>query len=110
MTDHDKLRVALRYPEYTTQGYGHTAGSIVLSAEAYAIIRAAAESTLPRAAVAEVWRAEYCTAQTDGTWLPQCQQFHTRAQRDERVEFMRQNPQWFASISVSGPHRQAVPA
>lgn len=114
-TDHDKLRKAITDLRATSD-FG-----VVISptdqrraktvwVEVLDRVLAAAESTLPKTKTAQVWRAEYCTAQTDGTWLPQCQQFHTIEQRDERVKFMRESPQWYSLITVSGPHAQEIPA
>ena len=124
MADHEKLREALEFFNDYLEG---RADEAILSIEATdtAItgecsvrelrrVIAAAESTLPRTKMVEVWRVEWATPATgwspeSPTHFPTCHTYPTRQLANERAEEMAKAHDRYRCVKVTGPHRQEVP-
>lgn len=103
MTDPDKLREAIRlagqYADIVESGQGFPG---LPSAESMRLLARAAESTLPKTKMVEVWRVE--SAHEGCPCLSQ----YTNEQDARGWE--RSPPSCYACIRVTGPHMQEVPA
>lgn len=110
MTDHDKLRDIVR------QAHAFIDGARIGSMERYLtpsdllLLADAAESTLPKTKMIEVWRVEFAQKNPHGGgWQAASASFPERAMADKYEWTVKQ---WLnvACIRVTGPHQQEVPA
>lgn len=95
MIDHDKLREAIRQmkmwmPKHPAAVWANA-------------VLAAAESTLPKTKMVEVWRVEWCAGQQ-----PHSQTFLWRDTADHVAENLRGHREC-SCIRVTGPHMQEIP-
>lgn len=106
MSEHEKLKRAID----RVRGGQVTAG--LLGAEAWVSVPyaafvevcRAAESTLPKTKMVEVWRVEWAGF----TGLPQIEQFDSKTEADRYACMKSQMGR--RCIRVTGPHQQEVPA
>jgi hypothetical protein len=68
-----------------------------------------AELTRPPTREVETWYVEYAIRGAHG-WEPSCFILSSQADAERDAEIMRQPPDAFACVRVTGPHRQQVPA
>ena len=103
MTDHDKLREAIKF----ISGFWAEGSEVQRQSR---IIIAAAESTLPRTKMVEVWRVEWAERHhVTGDWLPHSKDWVTQEVVENMAIELRERLDC-ACIRVTGPHRQEVPA
>ena len=103
MSEHEKLRSAIERVLAIT---GPNA-----SDDLYRICKAA-ESTLPRTKMVEVWRVEYAKRWPtfDGAeWMPCVYQYMSRSMADDTATGIAKDAWPKTCIRVTGPHMQEVP-
>lgn len=120
MSDHEKLREAIKAVNaYTGQrpkvGETYAAMGKFISTEQLQLLKCAAESTLPKTKMVEVWHVEYAwKADHDSIWLclhKTCRSKESAAELASSSDRRRLEPSGqFACIRVTGPHQQEVPA
>lgn len=100
MSDHEKLREAIREVREWNRARGVTTAGM-------ALILDAAESTLPKTKMMEVWHVESvgCAAGNKGALF-----VAVYPSREEAANSTRYKGDHFACIRVTGPHQQEVPA
>jgi len=102
MTDHEKLREALRFVRGLRAGW---------DSEKIDAVCDAAESTLPKTKMVAVYHVEYAHR-----GVPRVEAFEARHYAEGRAEELEANRDGsrelpaFACIRVTGPHQQEVPA
>lgn len=113
MTDHDKLREAINVAKATTPTNMHWYdGAIVqFSQELLRRLTAAAESTLPKTRMVEVWHVAgvYRDLIASSDWGPTCCACRSKEEADKWAKTWGESP-LYACIRVTGPHMQEVPA
>lgn len=120
MTDHDKLREAINSLGSACQKalvIGPAANRMTRTVWEDDLIRvlAAAESTLPRTKMVEVWRVEWASKMTSGKWQVHADHYWSSDTAKLRADMLRgveenSSSDTFACIKVTGPHQQEVPA
>lgn len=98
--DHEKLREAIaKVRKFHLMASNESSISLVL---------AAAESTLPKTKMVEVWHVEYALHSR----CPAIYLFTSKEQAKKQAEFMQENgmKEGWRCIRVTGPHLQEVPA
>ena len=111
MTDDDKLREALHWARGCKDHHPHS-----IAARHLITLCAAAESTLPKTKMVDVWRVESAVRISDGTWHPVVYCFFTAeraaaALDEEAITLNRAGlDEAMRCIRVTGPHTQEVPA
>ncbi len=109
MSDHDKLREAIPLARDFFRSLGNNLGTIGLP-DALRVVLAAAESTLPKTKMVEVWRVDYAFRQSrNHEWEPRVQNFTEKASADHYVMCAGGNDN-LRFARVTGPHMQEVPA
>ena len=102
MSGHDKLREAIKWGKRVTD----------MSPSGWDALRdliAAAESTLPKTTMVEVWRVEYAYRHhVTGDWLAGQHTWPTQDGVEHHADKLREDGA--ACIRVTGPHMQEVPA
>ncbi len=101
MDEHDKLREAIK--EARQHWYPGTTGARILEP-----VLAAAESTLPKTKMVEVWRVEWARQNSRDQWMPASVAFTSKAEADDFVVVAQSAGH--ACIHITGPHQQEVPA
>ena len=104
MTDHDKLREAIEHiRKWGTDTFNgsHTKMAIVL---------AAAESTLPKTRMVEVWRVEWASHHATRGWSAFSKGEGSLAEAESYVRYLKSVRTDCQCIRVTGPHMQEVPA
>lgn len=101
--DHDKLKEALEWARRVVN----------LAPDGWrqlGIIVDAAESTLPKTKMVEVWRVEWAQLRPEG-WCGEAEHWPSKAGAESRVQRLEQllNP-GISCIRITGPHQQEVPA
>lgn len=106
VSNHDKLREAIRvYRDRIASGAYNNAEFLAQSN----LIAAAAESTLPKTRMVEVWRIEWAARHhVTGDWLAYCQCWSTKDGAEGFAD--RRAAEGASCIRVTGPHMQEVPA
>lgn len=106
MTDHDKLREAINNMRGLRRFYMPDTQAAVDT------VLAAAESTLPKTKMVEVWRVEYAEHIHKVEWRARVRgPFLARCDADnEAVMMAKLFSAEYACIRVTGPHQQEVPA
>lgn len=100
--DHDKLREAIKY--------FRSVGRETRYQEMAELVLGAAESTLPKTKMVEVWHVEYARLQKEGDWFPFVGGgFQSPGAADASVLILQRDPK-HSCIRVTGPHQQEVPA
>lgn len=66
-------------------------------------------STLPRVKEVEVWHVEYAEASPDG-WFPEVETFIHEIDANDHANRLREVSPAYDCITVTGPHKQKVPA
>jgi|GEM_PF-3609656 len=119
MSDADKLREAIRAARQTPMlfgpsgPFGKPSGSGVflnIREDLAKALADAAESTLPKTKMVEVWRVEYAQTKINGpAFYPFSASFHVEAEAQDYAKVL---SKWddTACIRVTGPHQQEVPA
>lgn len=109
MGEHDKLRAVIADARiWTTPGERHGVATDRLG-EWLNILADAAESTLPKTKMVEVWHVEF--AQPHGTeWLALLHTFRDEATAKRRAATWADDYKGARCIRVTGPHQQEVPA
>ncbi len=112
MTEQDKLREAIK--DLRDGLAGRTAGVCrTFYPDALAdvlLVCDAAESTLPKTKMVEVWRVDYAFRQSrNHEWEPRVQNFTEKASADHYVMCAGGNDN-LRFARVTGPHMQEVPA
>ncbi len=97
MDEHEKLREAIKWARHTRQ----VLGCDNPNAATMALLADAAESTLPKTKMVEVWHVEYCFS---GRPLVAVYTTEEMARAHELPH------KSYACIRVTGPHKQEVPA
>lgn len=105
--EHEKLRVAIKRLEE-----GQSAVPHLDFPEAARIVIAAAESTLPKTRMVEVWRVEFAYKPND-VWVPGvnacANEDAARLRSDELRNSKCNDVHLYRTIRVTGPHLQEVP-
>ena len=78
-------------------------------APAFAVIEAAAESTLPRTKTVDAWYVESAIL-LRGTWQPHIHTFTNKDGALAEYTIQISVPQTYSCVRVTGPHRYEVPA
>lgn len=105
MSEHEKLREAITWG----RAY-HAAAYVSLKSNHLAVLVAAAESTLPKTKMVEVWRLEYAHR-----GIPCAEVYQAKHHADGRAAELKANRDGsrevpaFSCIRVTGPHQQEVP-
>ncbi len=102
MTDHDKLREALQHVHRVFANQGGC--TVAVMADDLRILRDAAESTLPKTKMVEVWRVEFAGA---AMGLPYIEQDRTREEAEQQAR--KRRSEGATCVKVTGPHMQEVP-
>ena len=111
MSDHEKLREALRSTEDAWSGDSY----VKVPYPQWFTIREAAESTLPKTKMETVWHVEWVYQRTpDSAREPRVSVLWTKESADLEALSLRESnspdrPHWHC-IRVTGPHQQEVPA
>lgn len=107
MIDHDKLREALGHVHRVFANQGGC--TVTVCADDLRILRAAAESTLPKTKMVEVWHVEYTVWTHENVWEPRVEVCGDKVIAEARAIHKR-NINRQSAIRVTGPHLQEVPA
>lgn len=105
MTDHDKLRGIVRQAHAFIDGARIGSMERYLTASDLLLLADAAESTLPKTKMVEVWRVEWAGA---GNSIPMIEQFGALLEAEDFANGRRVAGR--KCIRVTGPHQQEVPA
>ncbi len=108
-SDHEKLREAI---EWARGRLPARDGELAWSTSQIAWLRAladAAESTLPRTKMVEVWRVEYAVQNGADFWIPTVATSSTKDDAEKNAADIAKAPR-NRCIRVTGPFQQEVPA
>lgn len=103
LADHDKLREAIK--AWRNERFSDRFSILKAGLD---IILDAAESTLPRTKMVEVWRVEYARKYA-GRWHAEMAQRLNEADAAEVVLELGRRQDIYDSFRVTGPHQQCVP-
>lgn len=106
MSDHDKLREAIAWARTYVSG-GTSAGYI----NAMTALIAAAESTLPKTKMVEVWHIIYCERVDTAArhqWEPRIGLAQSADFAQAVADAYRGQDHRYRHVSVTGPHQQEV--
>ena len=107
MTDHDKLRQAIDMvragPRFSR------AGLITLSQDQAELLASAAESTLPKTKMVEMWAVWHASEEGLATrYMAEAIAYPTREMAEEEAQKCINDG--FVGVCITGPHQQEVPA
>jgi len=107
MSDHDKLREAITEVRQRMAGNSMYVGNSIVLVRDIEQVLAAAESTLPKTKMVEVWHSEWCWRNE-----PKIAVHFSQAAAIADADHLRrlnEKCEW-SCIRVTGPHQQEVPA
>lgn len=112
MSDHLKLRDALDRVEKMKRSYMGTLDPATaymgVPVDCFDVIMATARETLPKTKMIPVWRVEYCYFDPDLRITSTTHEIEAVAIL--RATNLREEPEKYLCVHVTGPHRQEVPA
>lgn len=111
MTEHEDLREAIRVARHVMSGNSGVRPDMV-HPKWLTLLADAAESTLPKTKMVEVWRIEWALSIDGSEWEPMGYQKSTQAEAQQFADNVVKGApgKKVACIRVTGPHMQEVPA